>query len=399
MAKEKLLANYKDNILPGPLNGIVVLGFCYYLSGPFALQNLVSQGALVIKVERKPIGDPSRKVFSPGFFNSLSHNQLSIALDHHSTDDQQLLTSLLEIADVIVDNRSVQAKRNDSLLQNHLSNIDKLNLQVYCSINGYPNEDVYNKPGLDASVQAETGFAYTNCASPTTPLKVGSPILDQVTGLLASNYIMANLYFMSRLPSSSKSSKKVIYISVSLAGVSMWLQAGQVIRALEGNGEFLRTGNQDQFAAPFSYYTTQNGLISVATVNEEQFRKFCLNVLNDQAFHNKYPTTQIRLEKQEQFECDLNAKLMSQTREYWCSQCEKYAIPASPVLTISEAIKQDFFKELLNYSTDGRAIITHGARNSFFNKARPISAPSLGRDHNSLSSLQLSNQFRTIARL
>ncbi len=395
MAKEKLLKNYKGNILPGPLNDIVVLGFCYYLSGPIALQNLVSQGALVIKIEGKPIGDPSRYVFSKGYFNSLSHNQLSITIDYSSSSDKQLLASLLEIADVIVDNRSVKAKKNDSILQNYLNSTDKTNQMIYCSINGYPNEEVHNNPGLDASVQAETGLAYSNCASPEKPLKVGIPILDLVTGLLAAKYIIANLYLLLRFPSLPESAKKIIYISVSLGGVSMWLQTGQVIRALEGKEEFLRTGNQDQFAAPFSYYTTKNGLISVATVNEEQFKKFCLNVLNNEEFHKKYPTVQIRLEKQDQFEHDLNQKLKAETKEYWHKLCQQFNLPASPVLTVSESIKQDFCKEVLNYSSNGKTIVTQGVRNSFFNKAiTPAPAPTLDQDHENLARLFADNHFR-----
>jgi CoA:oxalate CoA-transferase len=389
MAKEKLLATYKDAVLPGPLNSKIVLGFCYYLAGPIALQSLVNQGALVIKIERKPIGDPSRYVFSKGLFNSLSYNQLSIAFDYSSSEDRQLLKSLLEIADVIIDNRSVRAKGKDSILQDHLNNTYKPNQQVYCSINGYPNEQVYNNPALDASIQAETGLAFTNCASPDTPLKVGIPILDQVTGLLAAYHIIASLYLLHRFPTLPDSAKKIIYISVSMAGAAMWLQTGQVIRALEGKDEFFRSGNQDQFAVPFSYYTTKNGLISVATVNEDQFKKFCLNVLKDEAFHKKYPTIQIRLEKQQEFEQDLNQKLKTEPREYWNHLCRQQNLPASPVLTVSEAIEQDFFKEVLNQSTNGRPIITHGARNPFFKKVPLIPGPSLDRDHEKLSKLFL----------
>jgi CoA:oxalate CoA-transferase len=391
VAKEKLLAKYKDHILPGPLNGIVVLGFCYYVSGPLALQNLVTQGALVIKIEKQPIGDPSRYVFSPDMYNALSHNQLSIALDYSKTHDRQMLLSLLKIADVIVDNRSVKAKKNDPILQYHLNSLDKSSPQVYCSINGYPNEDTHSKTALDASVQAETGLAYSNCFSPSKPLKVGIPILDQVTGLIASQYIISNLYLLSRFPSLPESAKKIIYISVSMAGASMWLQTGQVIRALEGRGEFLRSENKDQFAAPFSYYTTKNGLVSIATVNEQQFERFCINVLNDSDFHTKYPTVQVRLEQQAQFEQDLNEKLQTETKEFWCNLCLKYDIPASPVLTVSEAIKQDYCKEVVSNSSDGKFIVTHGTKNSFFPRSIPAPAPILNQNYEGLAEIITNN--------
>ncbi len=66
--RRALLSRYQSEVLLGPLNGVIVLGFCYYVAGPIALQNLVGQGALVIKVERKPLGDPTRYVSPPCYF-------------------------------------------------------------------------------------------------------------------------------------------------------------------------------------------------------------------------------------------------------------------------------------------------------------------------------------------
>lgn len=381
--KEQLLNQYKDNILPGPLNGIVVLGFCYYVAGPIALQNLVNLGALVIKVERQTGGDPSRHVFSPSLFNSISYNQLSVAI---GAEDKERLESLLAVADAIVDNRSIKAKKNDALLQHHFLKPEKCRPQIYCSINGYPNEEINDSPALDAMMQAGTGLAYTNCASSTQPLKIGVPVLDQVTGLLAAQHIIANLYFLLRFPTLPQKVNNMIYISVSMAGVSMWLQVGQVIRALEEGKEIFRKGNQDQFAAPFSYYTAKDGLISVATVNEDQFKRFCSLVIDDNAFYERYSTIRQRIANQDAFESDLNQRLVKQGRQYWCDRCKTANVPASPVLTVSEAIKQDFFKEILSHSNDGRPIVTQGTRHSLFAIKSLTPAPSLGQ-HGLLSRL------------
>lgn len=384
LTKEKLLAEYQSRVLPGPLNGVVVLGLCYYVAGPMALQNLVTQGALVIKIESYPLGDPSRHVFPKSVFNSLSYGQLSVAIDYKNEGDKQFLAQLFQLVDVIVDNRSIRAKKNDVLLQNQLQNPNKLYPQIYCSLNGFPDPEVHNEPALDASVQAATGLAHTNCSSPGNPLKVGIPLLDQVTGLLAAHYVVSNLYFLLRAPSLPEAAKKLIYLSVSMAGVSMWLQTGQVMYALEGD-EFFRSGNQDRFAVPFSFYTTRNGLISIATVNEDQFRRFCNLVLRDVEFHERYSTVQIRLQKQFQFEQDLNEKLKCETKEYWHNQCKKFEIPASPVLTVSEAVKQDFMKKLLVSSNDERKMVTHGVEHSFFStQKKPTPAPDLDGDRSTL---------------
>jgi crotonobetainyl-CoA:carnitine CoA-transferase CaiB-like acyl-CoA transferase len=385
--KEKLLTKYNSHVQPGPLNGVVVVGFCYYLAGPIALQSLVRQGALVIKLEGKPAGDPSRKVFSPSIFNTLTHGQLSVAFDYKQKKDRQLLQKLLSVADVIVDNRSIDAQERDELLQNYLKS-DKTSPKIYCAIQGFPNAEKYRMPGLDASVQAMTGLPYSNCSSASEPLKVGIPVLDIVSGLLATNHIMANLYFL-KAKAVPISMQNVIRIAVSLAGTSMWLQSNQVIDALEGN-EYFRKGNQDRFAAPFSYYTTKNGLISIATVNDNQFESFCLNILKDRNFHQKYSSVKKRIEDQDNFERELNALLKTKDKEYWLKECELHRIPASAVLTVSEAVQQDFFKELVTFSSDNslcRPIITAGVSNSmFFSKAhKHVPAPTMNQDHQSLS--------------
>ncbi len=383
--REQLLTQYASDTLPGPLNNTLVLGFCYYVSGPIALQNLVTQGALVIKVERKPLGDPSRYVFSRAMFNSLAHGQLSLAVDYKQEADRHLLETLLDASDIIVDNRSNRAKKNDRILQNYLQG-PKPRPKIYCSIDGFPNAEVNTMPGLDASAQASTGLAYTNCASPERPMKVGVPILDIATGLLATNYILANLVLLkqSSLPTSTNN---LISISVSLAGTSVWLQTGQMISALEGE-EFFRTGNQDRFAVPFSYYTAKNGLISIATVNETQFKTLCIEILKDEVFHQKYSTTQVRIKHQDQFERELNEKLKTRNREYWFAQCKQHGIPASPVLTVSEAVQQKYVRALISSSTDDTPVVTHGATHSLFAQStKPRPAPALDQDHDSLSEL------------
>ncbi len=377
--RKTLLTRYQSTCLPGPLNGKIVLGFCYYVAGPIALQNLVQQGALVIKIERKPLGDPSRKFFSSDIFNTLSHGQLSVAIDYADRKDQTLMNALFEIADVIVDNRSIRAKENDRLLSRFLEKDNKISPTIYCSINGFPNASVNRMPGLDASAQACTGLAYTNCATPNNPLKVGVPLLDITTGLLATHYILANLFWLSQrsLPASTK---QVIRIAFSLAGTSVWLQANQFLDVMAGD-EYLRVGNRDRYAAPFSYYTAKDGLISIATVNENQFHKFCIHILKNPGFHARYPTILTRIRDQAAFERDLNALLITQKKAYWLEKCKKHAIPAAPVLKVSQALEQKFVRKLITTTRDGGPIVTHGAEHSFFKELKkPRRAPTLGQD-------------------
>lgn len=390
ITRERLLEEYRSHMLPGPLNGIIVVGLCYYIAGPIALQTLVQQGALVIKVERLPIGDPSRHVFHPAFFTSLAHGQLSFGVDYAHHEDKKVLQVLLRTADIILDNRSFEAKNHDAILQFYLQQMYKPMPLIYCSIDGFPNAGTNNAPGLDASIQAATGFAYSNCAAPDRPLKVGVPILDMTTGLLAANYILANLFYLKNtdLPPETKN---VIHIAVSLAGASMWLQSNQVANALYGI-EYFRTGNQDALVAPFSYYTARDGLISIATVNEVQFQNFCLFVLENAPFHGQYSTIQQRMERQAVFEQELNELLVTHDKAYWIEKCRVHRVPAAAVVTVSEAVQEKWVKEsVLRYSASGLPVVTYGAFHSIFSPRLQHTvmpeAPPLNQDHALLSSV------------
>jgi crotonobetainyl-CoA:carnitine CoA-transferase CaiB-like acyl-CoA transferase len=256
---------------------------------------------------------------------------------------------------------------------------------IYCTISGFPNSSKYRFAGLDASAQAITGMAYTNCASKQQPMKVGFPVLDQVTGILAANQILANLLYLRR-GDESTNELNIIHISVSLIGTAIWLQVGQVIKALGGE-EYFRTGNEDQFAAPFSYYTASDGLISIATVNEAQFSKFCSHVLGDPDFQKKFTTIRYRIDNQAQFESELNEKLKMKSRLYWSEKCAKHGIPSAPVLTVSESIENDFVKnELISTKKGGAVIVSAGITNSIFRQMEYSSAPMLGQDKDKIKS-------------
>lgn len=389
ISKKKLLEKYSSSTAVGPFKGKIVIGFCYYIAGPIALQQLVEQGMLVIKIEHKPTGDPTRGFFSQEIFNNFTRGQLSVAIDYKNSEDLLLLQQLLRIADVIVDNRSVRAKENDTQLTGFLAS-DKKAPVIHCSLDGFPDASHNRMPGLDASIQAYTGFAHTNCSAPNMPLKIGAPVLDFTTGLLAAHYICTNLFALTQSPCLSPETKQVLQITVSLAGTSVWLQAMQFLDTMSGD-EYLRSGNKDRYAAPFSYYTTKNGLISIATVNEVQFETFCLNVLKNPMLHTRYPTIQQRIENQDDFEQALNTLLKANDTEYWLTECEKWGVPVAPVLRVSEALKMPFIQSMVGSTADGKPTITHGTKQSLFPTQALPPAPQLGQNTEDIRSLMQLN--------
>ena len=81
-----------------PLQGLVVLEFSQYLSGPSAGLRLADLGARVIKIERPKDGDAGRKLAiknlwadeSSLLFHTINRNKESFTADLKNADDLEL---------------------------------------------------------------------------------------------------------------------------------------------------------------------------------------------------------------------------------------------------------------------------------------------------------------------
>lgn len=98
------------------LEGVRVLDLTHYIAGPFATRLLADLGADVLKIERPPAGDPARRI-GPFFMDTphpersllfffLNLNKRSITLNLKTATGRSLFRSLVEWADIVVENFS-----------------------------------------------------------------------------------------------------------------------------------------------------------------------------------------------------------------------------------------------------------------------------------------------------
>src|ERR1700722_14282426 len=139
-------------ILPphGPLNGYFVLEIGGNISGPMAGEELARKGAQVVKLEMAGQGDPARSYLSHAIFTSCNAGKASIAIDRKNAQDRENYRQLLLLADVIIDNRSPDAKHRDDILQ-HFLNEQKSHPVIFCSIVGYDSKLYHDRPALDVA--------------------------------------------------------------------------------------------------------------------------------------------------------------------------------------------------------------------------------------------------------
>ena len=165
--------------MAGPLAGVKVLDFTFYLPGPFCVFILTDLGADTIKVERAapkeekehPEEDESeviKKAYDPR-----DRNKRSIALDLKSKEGKEIYLKLAAKSDVVVaEGRPGMPER----LGIGYQDIKKTNPRIiYCHISGYGYGGPYEQiPGFDPNyvavggVQGQIGYGTDGIHVPTT---------------------------------------------------------------------------------------------------------------------------------------------------------------------------------------------------------------------------------------
>src|SRR5882672_1310526 len=103
------IMNMMGGITSPLLAGVTIVDLSRVLAGPFATLTLANLGARVIKVEMPGSGDDAR-AFGPFhngkslYFSAINCNKESIALNLKSAGDRAIFETLLERADVLVEN-------------------------------------------------------------------------------------------------------------------------------------------------------------------------------------------------------------------------------------------------------------------------------------------------------
>ncbi|MGO9985956.1 MAG: formyl-CoA transferase [Rhodomicrobium sp.] len=180
------------------LEGVRILDFTHVQSGPFCTQLLAWLGADVIKVERPPAGDITRGQLrdipdaDSLYFTMLNHNKRSIALDVKNPKGMEVLTALIKVCDVLVENFAPGALDRMDLTW---ARIQELNPRlILASVKGFgpgPYEDckVYENVA-----QCIGGAASTTGFRDGPPLVTSAQIGDAGAGLHLALGIVAALY-------------------------------------------------------------------------------------------------------------------------------------------------------------------------------------------------------------
>ena len=263
--------------MPGALDGTTVVDLSRVLGGPFCTQSLADHGADVIKIE-PPQGDETRSWGPPfkdglsAYFAGTNRNKRSMAVDLRQPAGRDIVLHLLKEADVLVHNFKIGALEKwglgyDEVLKERFSGL------IVCHITGFGADGPFGGfPGYDAVLQAMTGLMSINGDPAQGPTRMGTPIVDIGTGLIACNAILAALIERSRSGLGQA-------IEVPLYDCAISLMHPQAANALMSGKAPVAAGNAHPNISPYDMYDTRTGKLYIAVGNNGQFVRLC-EILN-----------------------------------------------------------------------------------------------------------------------
>ena len=256
----------------GALAGVKVIDLTRVLGGPFATQLLADHGADVIKVE-PPQGDEVRDWGPPfhdddaAYFVGINRNKRSVGLDLAEPEGREVLMSLLEDADVVIENFKPGSMEKWGIGYDALS--QRFPKLVYCKISGFGNDGPYGGfPGYDGIVGAMAGHYSVNGSIDSGPMRLGLPVVDLSMGLYCVIGIMLAMHERAQ-------SGQGQAIEVTLYDAALSLMHPHFPNYFLSGDVPQLTGNQHSSLVPYGMYQTRTVPVMLGAGNNRAFRKVC----------------------------------------------------------------------------------------------------------------------------
>ncbi|WP_132475530.1 CoA transferase [Rhodococcus sp. SMB37] len=317
------------------LHGVRVLDLSRALAGPLCTSLLADFGADIIKVESIGRGDSSRQwpPFDGSdslYFASVNRSKRSVALDMRTDEGRKLLRRMASEVDVIVENfrpgvLAAMGLDQDSLRRDNPG-------VIVMSVSGFgPTGPDRFAPGLDQVAQGMSGLMSVTGGGDDTPMRVGVPIIDTVSGIYAALGITAALVARSRDGEGHHVQTSLIESALSI----MTFQAQDYLstgRVSEPNG------NTHPTITPYGCFDTADCPIIIATGSDKHWEALCV-VLGDPDLAKRpdYATGVSRLEHRDTLTKELLELLSHRSAAEWVTAMRSAGIPCGPVHSIDQA--------------------------------------------------------------
>lgn len=321
-----------------PLEGIKVLDLSRILAGPWCTQTLADLGAEVWKIEAPGAGDDTRGWMPPEldgestYFMCCNRSKKSVAVDLKTEEGQAAVRRLAEEADVLVENFRLGALERYGLGADALVALNPR--LIYCSISGYGRTGARaTEAGYDFVMQAESGLMSITGEPDGSPMKLGVAITDIVTGMNATQAILAALIARGRTGRGQ-------HLDIALFDSAVAILANLGTGVLNTGQDSARFGNAHPTVVPYQLFDTADGTIALAVGNDSQFREFCTGVIGrpELAEDPRYRRNRDRVLNRGTLIPLLAQSFLTRTTRDWIERLHGAGVPAGQVRSVAEVL-------------------------------------------------------------
>lgn len=342
-----------------PLDGLRVLAVEQYGAGPYCSLHLASLGAEVIKIEPPITGDVSRTVgpyfldemessAKSLFYQGLNHNKKSIVIDLKTEAGKEVLRSLVKTSDGLISNLRGDVVTHLGLDYESLRDANKSIVCAHLTAYGRTG-DRADWPGYDYVMQAQAGYFSLTGEPDAPPTRFGLSVVDLQAGVTLAMALLAGV--LSARATGIGRDLDVSLFDVALHNlnyVGMW--------ALNTDYVHQRTPRSAHYSlTPCQLYKSKDGWIYIMCNKEKFWIALCEKIGRPDLISNpQFLDFKQRLENRDELSNILDEVLVTRTTAQWLEHFSN-KVPAAPVLSLDEALSQDFVKNssrIVSYRTD-----------------------------------------------
>ena len=296
---------------------------------------LGDMGARVIKVEQPGKGDDTRGWGPPflngesAYFLSINRNKESVTLNLKHPDGRRILDTLIERADVLVENfRPGTLERMglgyDDLAPRHPG-------LVYCSISGFGHTGPRRlQPGYDAVMQGEGGLMSITGSSDGPAYRLGVAIADITSGMFAAYGVAMALLARHRTGRGQ-------FVDVGMLDSVAALLTYQAGIYFATDTAPKRLGNRHPTIVPYESLEAADGELVVAVGNDQLWRRFCgILGLDELVDDPRFATNSDRVRAHDELSPLLVDRLRTRPRAEWIEALTVAGIPCGAVRDLAQ---------------------------------------------------------------
>lgn len=327
--------------MTGPLQDITVVDLSRALAGPHAAMMLGDMGARVIKVESST-GDDTRGWGPPfvgpeedpisTYYLSANRNKESITLDLKSDDGREILTQLVQRADVLIENFRPGVLGRLGFPNERLHELNPR--IVVLSISGFGHDGPQGgRAGYDQIAQGEAGLMSVTGPDADTPQRVGVPIGDLLAGMYGAYGVVSALHERT-----TTGVGRVVRTSLLAAVVGSHAMHGTAYTVAGHVGH--AQGNHHPSISPYGLFHCADGDVQVACGAESLWVKLAEGFGIDPATPGMANNRE-RIANREQVAATLNEAFSTWRLDDLLPRLAELGVPSGEVRTIDRVYDWD----------------------------------------------------------